>query len=37
MSDIDQCTRRSFKDGSCHLKQCSKCNEYYLGFPEKGN
>ena len=37
MSNTDHCTRRSFKDGTCHLKQCSKCLEYYLGFPEKGH
>ena len=37
MSNVDKCTRRSFRDGTCHMKQCSKCTEYYLGFPEKGN
>ena len=37
MSDNDNCVRRSFKDGSCHVKQCSKCREYYIGFPEKSH
>ena len=38
MSDIDTCVRRSFaKDDGCHRKQCSKCTEYYIGFPEKSH
>ena len=37
MSDIDHCTRRKYDDGSCHLKQCSKCMEYYIGFPEENH
>ena len=38
MSDIDTCSRPRFaKDDSCHRKQCSKCTEYYIGFPEKSH
>ena len=39
MSDMDQCTRppRKYDDSSCLLKQCSKCMEYYIGFPENNH
>ena len=32
MTDQENCVRRSFKE-KCRVKQCSKCREYYIGFP----
>ena len=42
MSDMDQCPRpplhpRGQYDDKCLLRQCSKCMEYYIGFPEKNH